>query len=96
MVEQLPLAQGVVPGSWDPVPHRDPLRESASPSASVSASSVLLMNKLIKILKKKNIKNLQKNSLINWKLLASFYTLNIQCGFQTCAHSVFTVLHWVI
>ena len=34
----LPLAQGVIPGSWDRVTHRDPHREPASPSVYVSAS----------------------------------------------------------
>ena len=37
-VEHLPLAQGVIPGSWDGVPHWAPSREPASPSACVSAS----------------------------------------------------------
>ena len=37
-VECLPLAQGVIPGSWNQVSHRAPRRESASPSACVSAS----------------------------------------------------------
>ena len=32
------LAQGVILGSWDQVPHRAPHREPASPSACVSAS----------------------------------------------------------
>ena len=42
----LPLAQGMIPGSWDRVPHRAPYREPASPSACVSASlCVSLMNK---------------------------------------------------
>ena len=46
VVECLPSAQGVIPGSWDRVPHRAPCRKPASPSASVSAShSVSLMNK---------------------------------------------------
>ena len=33
VVERLPLAQGMIPGSWDQVPHRAPCTESASPSA---------------------------------------------------------------
>ena len=37
-VEHLPLAQGVILGSWDGVPHRASLREPASPSANISAS----------------------------------------------------------
>ena len=46
--EHLPLAQVVILGSWDRVPHRAPCREPASPSAYVSVSvslSVSLMNK---------------------------------------------------
>ena len=38
MVKRLPSAQVVVLGSWDQVLHRAPLRETASPSAYVSAS----------------------------------------------------------
>ena len=54
MVEHLPLAQGMIPGSWDQVPHQDPLRELASPSAYVSASlSMSLMDKIDKIFKTK-------------------------------------------
>ena len=46
VVERLPLAQVMILGSWDQVPHRAPHREPASPSAYVSASlSVSLMNK---------------------------------------------------
>ena len=46
VVEHLPLAQGVILGSWDPVPYWDPPREPAFPSAYVSAFfSVSLMNK---------------------------------------------------
>ena len=46
VVERLPSAQGLIPGSWDRVPHRAPCRKPASPSACVSASlSVSLMNK---------------------------------------------------
>ena len=46
VVEHLPLAQGVILGSWDRVLYRAPRRESASPSAYVSASlCVSLMNK---------------------------------------------------
>ena len=44
-VEHLLSAQGVIPESWDPVPHGAPSRESVSPSVCVSASlSVSLMN----------------------------------------------------
>ena len=46
VVERLPLAQVVMPGSWDRVLHLAPRREPASPSACVSASlCVSLMNK---------------------------------------------------
>ena len=45
VVEQLPSAQVVIPGSWDAGPHWAPHRKSASPSAYVSVSlSVSLMN----------------------------------------------------
>ena len=36
VVEHLPLAQGMIPGSWDLVPHQAAHREPASPSACVS------------------------------------------------------------
>ena len=46
VVDHLPLAQVMIPGSWDWVPHQAPCREPASPSACVSAPfSVSLMNK---------------------------------------------------
>ena len=46
MVERLHLAQGMIPGFWDQVPHRAPCKEPTSPSAYVSASlCVSLMNK---------------------------------------------------
>uniref|UniRef100_A0A8C0T6Z2 Uncharacterized protein n=1 Tax=Canis lupus familiaris TaxID=9615 RepID=A0A8C0T6Z2_CANLF len=49
MVERLPLAQGRILESWDPVPHQAPCREPASPlSACVSAFlSVLTLMPLI-------------------------------------------------
>ena len=54
MVERLPLAQVMIPGSWDRVLHQAPFREPASSSAYVSASlSVSLVSKEIKPLKKK-------------------------------------------
>ena len=37
-MERLPQAQVVTSGSWDPVLHRAPCLEPASPSACVSAS----------------------------------------------------------
>ena len=46
VVEHLPLAQVVIPGSWDRVLPWVPRREPAPPSACVSASLyVSLMNK---------------------------------------------------
>ena len=44
VVEYLPLAQVVIPGSWDRVLHQAPCRETAFPSAYVSAA-VSLVNK---------------------------------------------------
>ena len=38
VVECLPLAQGMLPRSWDRVLHRAPCMEPASPSTCVSAS----------------------------------------------------------
>ena len=46
VVEHLPSAQGVIPGSWNRVPHWAPHGGSASSSAYVSASlSTSFMNK---------------------------------------------------
>ena len=46
VVEHLPLAQDVIPGSQDGVAHQATRKEPASSSACVSASfSVSLMNK---------------------------------------------------
>ena len=46
VVEHLPSAQGVTPGSWDRVLRQAPRRDPASPSACVSAPlSVSLRNK---------------------------------------------------
>ena len=46
MVKHMPLAQVMIPGSWDQVPNWVPRREPASPSAYVSDSlSVSLINK---------------------------------------------------
>ena len=44
VVERLPSAQGVSPGSWDQVPHQAPRMELPSPPACVSAS-LSFMNK---------------------------------------------------
>ena len=38
VVVHLPLAQIMIPGSWDQVLHQAPYREPASPSVYVSAS----------------------------------------------------------
>ena len=38
VVEGLPLTQGMIPMSWDRVPHQAHCMEPASPSACVSAS----------------------------------------------------------
>ena len=49
VVEHLPLAQVMIPGSWDRIPHQAPCKEPASASAYVSASlCVSLMNEYIK------------------------------------------------
>ena len=48
VVERLPLARGMIPGSREPVPHWTSYMEPASPSAYVSVSvcvCVYLMNK---------------------------------------------------
>ena len=46
MVKCLPLAQAVILGSWDRVPHQASCMKPASPSACVSAAlCVSLMNK---------------------------------------------------
>ena len=43
-VEHWPLAQGVIPGSWDQVPHWASCVEPASPSACVSAPPPLCLS----------------------------------------------------
>ena len=43
-VEHPPLAQVVILGSWDGVPHQAPPRTPASPSAYVSASLCLSLS----------------------------------------------------
>ena len=46
VIEHLPLAQGMILGSWDQVSHQAPQGEPTSPSAYVLASlCVSLMNK---------------------------------------------------
>ena len=44
VVEHLPLAQGVITGRRDQVPHLAPRREPVSPSAWVSASLSLCVS----------------------------------------------------
>ena len=76
MDEHPPLAQGMIPGSWDWVPHRDPYKEPASPSAYVSASlslSLSLMNGWIKSLKK----NLKKDTWPLYTSNSSLYILTV-------------------
>ena len=41
VVEHLPLVQGVIPGSWDQVPHQAPCKEPTSPSMSLPLSLCL-------------------------------------------------------
>ena len=72
MVEHLPLAQVMIPGSWDQVPHQACHIEPASPSVYVSASlSLSLMNKISKIFKKINwdIQQIMQE----WMMLSLFY-----------------------
>ena len=62
MVERLPLAQVVIPRSWDGVPHLAPLREPALPlPVSLPLSSMSFMNKYIKSLKETNKENKERN-----------------------------------
>ena len=51
MVEHLTLAQVLILGPWDQVPHQAPRREPAFPFAYVSAS-VCLSHEKIKLFKK--------------------------------------------
>ena len=53
MVERLPLAQVMNPGSWDRVPHRASHSEPSSPSAYVFASLYISHEEINKILKAK-------------------------------------------
>ena len=72
MVQPLPLAQVLIPGSWDRVPHPAPLREPASPSAYVNASfSVSFMNKYVFLKKTKELK--QKLSEVTYVLIFTHY-----------------------
>ena len=86
VVEHLPLAQCVILGSWDWVPHWVPLGEPASPSACVSASlSLSLMNKKILFFfkrifleeqwRKKKNKMKQRRGIMNTALISldSYY-----------------------
>ena len=60
VVEQLPLAQVMILGSWDRVPHRVPSGLSASPSACVSASLCVSHESIHKIFKKQKQTNKPK------------------------------------
>ena len=53
MVEHLPLAQGMIPESWDQVLHGVPHRQPASPSAYASASLCVSHQSINKYLFKK-------------------------------------------
>ena len=68
VVEHLPLAQGMILGSRDQVPHQAPSGEPASPTAYVSASLCLSYKWINKILKRKREwvkeKGLQRESVI--------------------------------
>ena len=57
-LSSLPSAQGVIPGSWDRVPHQAAHRGPASPSACVSA--FLCVSWINKIFKKIKIKLTQR------------------------------------
>ena len=46
VVGRLPLAQVVIPGSWDQVSHQPPYREPASPSPYVSAFLSLCLSRI--------------------------------------------------
>ena len=67
VVEHLPSAQVVIPGSWDGVPHRAPRVEPASPSACVclplSVSHKQTNKQTNKIFKKKATRDMRKNGL---------------------------------
>ena len=56
-MERLPLAQGMIPGSWDRVPHWAPRGEPASP-AYVSAS----LSGSLSCIKKYNLKKKKKRT----------------------------------
>ena len=44
VVKHLPLAQGIIPGSWVQVPHQAPLRDPASPYVSPSLCVSIMNN----------------------------------------------------
>ena len=56
VVEHLPLAQGMILGSWDQVPQRAPMRNLVLPLPMSLPLCVSLMNEYIKSLKKKKRK----------------------------------------
>ena len=63
LVERLPMAKGVIPGSWVRVPHQASCQEPASPSARVSALCVCV-SCINKIFKKENLVISVKENLI--------------------------------
>ena len=64
MVEHQPLAQVVIPGSWDRVLHGAPWEEPASPSACVSASLCGSHEQINKIFKEKKIGEINQGSKV--------------------------------
>ena len=83
MVEHVPSAQGMIPGSWDQVPHRALWVEPASPSACVSASlsvSHEYVNKIVKKKFKKTSEGHLSGSMVGRLPLAQGTTLGSQDG----------------
>ena len=66
VAKHLPLAQVEIPGSWDVVPHQDPCRKPASPSAYVSASLSVCLSWINKILKKKLVNIIHNGEILNF------------------------------
>ena len=94
VAEHLPSAQDVILGSWDQVLCRAPWKEPASPSACISASLCLSMNKWIKSLKKR------KFGKVMWLAVPhiSLFTYMIKKTFLSCnSHLVkFSLLKYCI
>ena len=80
MVEHLPLAQFLIPGSLDQVLHQAPCRDPVSPSACVSASvCVSLMNKQ-SLKKRLKMFTTTANSLIQQQTLCLYEGSAIEHG----------------